>query len=86
MTESGIGKKTVRDVEVSGKRILLRADLNVPIENGLITDDTRIREAVPTLQYLLDNGGRGGDSLFAPWSPHGPRRIALARAGGGADG
>lgn len=56
MSEAGIGKKTVRDVEVRGKRVLLRADLNVPLDNGLITDDTRIRAAVPTVQYLLENG------------------------------
>lgn len=56
MTQIGIGKKTVRDVEVRGKRVLVRADLNVPIENGLITDDTRIRESLPTVRYLLENG------------------------------
>lgn len=59
MTETGIGKKTVRDMDVRGKRVLVRADLNVPIEKGLITDDTRIREAVPTVQYLLANGATG---------------------------
>jgi len=53
-----IGKKTVRDVDVSGKRILVRADLNVPIENGRVTDDTRIRESLPTITYLLERGGR----------------------------
>jgi phosphoglycerate kinase len=51
----GIGKKTVRDIDVAGKRVLLRCDLNVPIENGLITDDTRIRESLPTIQYLIDH-------------------------------
>ncbi|MEO6043745.1 MAG: phosphoglycerate kinase [Tepidiformaceae bacterium] len=54
-----MGKKTVRDVNVRGKRVLVRADLNVPIEKGLITDDTRIRGAVPTVQYLLANGAAG---------------------------
>lgn len=58
MTEQGIGKKTVRDIEVSGKRVLLRADLNVPMENGVVTDDTRIRESLPTLKYLLDHGAK----------------------------
>lgn len=51
----GIGKKTVRDIDVTGKRVLLRCDLNVPIENGMITDDTRIRESLPTIQYLIDH-------------------------------
>lgn len=58
MTDSGIGKKTVRDIDVAGKRVLVRADLNVPIENGRVTDDTRIRESLPTIQYLLDHGAK----------------------------
>ena len=58
MTESGIGKKTVRDIDVAGKRVLVRADLNVPLENGVVTDDTRIRESLPTIQYLLDHGAK----------------------------
>lgn len=53
-----IGKKTVRDIDVRGKRVLVRADLNVPIENGVITDDTRIRESLPTIEYLLGQDAR----------------------------
>jgi phosphoglycerate kinase len=58
MSEQSIGKKTVRDIDVAGKRVLLRADLNVPMENGAITDDTRIRESLPTLKYLLEHGAK----------------------------
>lgn len=58
MTDNGIGKKTVRDIDVNGKRVLVRADLNVPLENGVVTDDTRIRESLPTIQYLLDHGAK----------------------------
>ncbi|HEU5326367.1 MAG TPA: phosphoglycerate kinase [Candidatus Limnocylindria bacterium] len=48
--------KTVRDVDVDGKRVFLRADLNVPLDDGRITDDTRIRASLPTIVHLLDRG------------------------------
>jgi len=51
-----VNKVSVRDVDVRGKRIFLRADLNVPLDDGRITDDTRIRASLPTLVYLLDHG------------------------------
>jgi phosphoglycerate kinase len=51
-----MNKKTVRDIDVRGKRVFLRADLNVPLDDGRITDDTRIRASLPTLVYLLDQG------------------------------
>ena len=51
-------KKTVKDVALKGKRVLLRADLNVPLSDGGVEDDTRIRESLPTIKYILDEGGR----------------------------
>ncbi|WP_213527125.1 phosphoglycerate kinase [Paenibacillus cisolokensis] len=51
-------QKSVRDVEVSGKRVFVRVDFNVPLENGRITDDTRIRETLPTIQYLIERGAK----------------------------
>ncbi|WCN38216.1 phosphoglycerate kinase [Aneurinibacillus uraniidurans] len=53
-----MNKKSVRDVDVQGKRVFCRFDFNVPMENGHITDDTRIRAALPTIEYLVQNGAR----------------------------
>ena len=51
-------KKTVRDIEVKGKRVLVRCDFNVPMQDGKITDDTRIVSALPTINYLTEHGAK----------------------------
>ncbi|MGL4369282.1 MAG: phosphoglycerate kinase [Spirochaetota bacterium] len=53
-----ISKKTVRDIDVKGKRVLMRVDFNVPIKDGVIQDDTRVKAALPTIKYVLENGAK----------------------------
>ena len=53
-----MAKKVVSDLQVKGKKVLIRVDFNVPMKNGVITDDTRVRAALPTIKYVIDNGGR----------------------------
>ena len=53
-----MAKKTIAAVGVTGKRVLIRCDFNVPVEGGAITDDRRIREALPTIRSVIGRGGR----------------------------
>lgn len=53
-----MNKKSIRDVELAGKRVFCRVDFNVPMQDGVITDDTRIRAAVPTIRFMVDAGAK----------------------------
>src|SRR5271163_72495 len=52
------GIRTIRDLPIENKRVFLRVDFNVPLEDGKITDDSRIKEAVPTIKHALGRGAR----------------------------
>jgi len=53
-----MNKKTIKDIDIAGKRVFIRVDLNVPIKGGVIADDTRIRGALPTIQYAVKQGAK----------------------------
>jgi phosphoglycerate kinase len=49
-----MNKKTIKDLDLAGKRVFIRVDFNVPIKNGHIEDDTRVRGALPTIQHAIE--------------------------------
>ncbi len=53
-----MNKKTIQDIDVKGKKVLVRVDFNVPLKEGIISDDNRIVAAIPTIKYLLENGAK----------------------------
>src|SRR5215510_10128713 len=53
-----MNKLTINDLDLRGKRVFIRVDFNVPLKDGVVTDDTRIRETLPTLRLAIQKGGR----------------------------
>ena len=83
-----MNKKTVKDVDLKGKRVIMRVDFNVPMANGAVTDDKRIKASLPTIQYVLEHGaslvlmshlGRPKGTGFDPEFSLKPASEALAK-------
>ena len=55
---SMLNKKTIEDIDVKGKKVLVRCDFNVPLKDGVITDENRLDGAIPTIKYLVENGAK----------------------------
>ncbi len=72
--------KNVKDLDLKNKRVLVRADFNVPIKEGTITDDTRIKAALPTLQYILEQEGASLVLMSHMGRPKGERKPELSMA------
>ncbi len=83
-----MNKKSIKDIDLKGKRVIMRVDFNVPMANGVVTDDKRIRASLPTIQYILDQGaslvlmshlGRPKGTGFDPEFSLKPASEALAK-------
>ena len=62
-------KYSIKDLDLRGKRVFIRVDFNVPLKNGIITDETRITSSLPTIQYAID---QGATVILASTSPLAP--------------
>ena len=71
--------RTLDDVDVKGKRVLLRVDLNVPMENGRVTDTTRLERVVPTITEIAQKGGRSSCSPISAGPRAATRRSRSSR-------
>ena len=83
-----MNKKSIKDIDIRGKRVIMRVDFNVPMDKGVVTDDKRIKASLPTIQYVLDQGaslvlmshlGRPKGTGFDPEFSLKPASEALAR-------
>ena len=76
-----MNKKTIKDIDIKGKRVFIRVDFNVPIKSGVIEDDTRIRGALPTIEYAIEQGAKVilADEPIASLDPESSRRVARER-------
>lgn len=77
-----LNKKSIRDISPKGKRVLVRCDFNVPLDGSTITDDKRITEALPTVRYLMEQGGPG-DPLLPSGTPQGSGEPQVQPGSGG---
>ena len=71
-----LNKKSVDDINVKGKRVLVRCDFNVPLIDGKITDENRLVAALPTIKKLIADGGKGY-SLFTSWKTKGRAKTRI---------